>query len=34
MTSLPKTMAKFGPPRNQTKYIYPSKGIDESYPKM
>ena len=33
MTSLPKTMAKFGPPRNKTNYIY-SKSIDETYPKM
>ena len=32
MTSLPKAMTKFGPPRNQTS-IYHSKGIDESYPK-
>ena len=32
MTSLPKTMAKFGLLRNQTNYH--SKGIDESYPKM
>ena len=30
MTSLPKTMEKCGPPRNQKNYI----GIDESYPKM
>ena len=34
MTSLPKTMGKCGPPRNQTNYIYHSKCIDESYPKM
>ena len=32
MTSLPKTMEKCGPPRNQ-QIIYHSKGIDESYPK-
>ena len=34
MTSLPKTMANFGPPRNQTNYIFHSKGIYESYPKI
>ena len=34
MTLLPKTIAKFGPSRNQTNYIYNSKGTDESYPKM
>ena len=33
MTSLPKTMEKCGPPRNQ-KTTYHSKGIDESYQKM
>ena len=33
MTSLPKTMEKCGPPRNQTNYIS-FKGTDESYPKM
>ena len=33
MTSLPKTMAEFGPQRNQ-KIIHHLKGIDESYPKM
>ena len=33
MTSLPKTMAKFRPPRNQ-QIIHRSKGIDKSYPKM
>ena len=33
MTSLPNTMAKFGPPRDK-KIVYHSKGIDESYPKM
>ena len=32
MTSLPKTMEKCGPPRNQ-QIIYHSKGIDESYSK-
>ena len=32
MTSLPKTMEKCGPLRDQTNYH--SKGIDESYPKM
>ena len=31
MTSLLKTMRKFGSPRNQTNY---SKGNDESFPKM
>ena len=30
-TSFPKTMAKFGPPRNQTNHI---SFVDESYPKM
>ena len=30
MTSVPKTMTKFGPSRNQTNYI----SFDESYPKM
>ena len=34
MTSLPKTIEKSGPPRNQTNYINYSKGIDESYPKI
>ena len=34
MTPLLKAMAKFGPPRNETYYIYYSKGIDESCPKM
>ena len=33
MTSLLKTMAKFGPPRNQTNYIS-LEGDDESFPKM
>ena len=33
MTSLPKTVAKFGHPRNQTSHNH-SKGIDEGYPKM
>ena len=33
MTSLPKTMAKFGPPQTK-QIIYHSKGIDESYSKM
>ena len=35
--SLPKTvetMGKCGPQRNQTIYIYRSKGFDESYSKM
>ena len=32
--TLLKTMEKCGPPRNQTNYIYHSKGIDEGYPKM
>ena len=30
ITSLPKTMRKLGPPRNQTNY----KGNEESFPKM
>ena len=34
MMSLPKTMEKCGHPRNQSKCIYRSKDLDESYPKM
>ena len=33
MTSLPKTVAKFGL-REAKQIIYHSKGIDESFPKM
>ena len=33
MTSLLKTMAKFGPPQTR-QIIYHSKGNDESFPKM
>ena len=29
-----KNSAKFGPPPNQTSYIYHSKGIDKNYSKM
>ena len=32
--SLPKTMKKWGRPRNKWNYLYLSKGLDESYPKM
>ena len=34
MTSLPKNSEKFGHPRYQTSYMYHSKGIDKSYPKL
>ena len=34
MTSLPKTMTKFGPGRKTRQIIYHSKGTYKSYPKI